>query len=287
MWRMDLKGEIMVRRADLHLHTLHSDGVFFPSELVEKTKQAGIDVISITDHDNVAGVREGVAAGEQLGIDVIPGVELSTSVEGREVHILGYFIDSGNAGLSDFLKFLRGERLKRAERIVEKLHKLKIPLRMEKVLEKAGEGSVGRPHIANAMVEEGFTASYQEGFLKYLGIGCSAYVEKNHCSVEETLSIISESGGLSFIAHPGNSIPEQVLIRLIKAGTDGIETIHPSHSPETVARYRGIVNEYYLLESGGSDFHGGRKNDESALGRFTVPLSVVDTMRRRLFVDQK
>lgn len=277
----------MARRADLHLHTLHSDGAFFPHELVEKTKQAGLDVISITDHDNVAGVREAVAAGEQLGVDVIPGVELSTSVDGREVHILGYFIDSGNAGLIDFLKFHRDERLKRAERIVEKLHTLKIPLRLEKVLEKAGGGSVGRPHIANAMVEEGFTGSYQEVFQKYIGIGGSAYVEKNHCSVEETLSIISQSGGLSFIAHPGNSIPEEVLIRLIEAGADGIETIHPSHSSGTVARYRGIVNEYYLLESGGSDFHGGRKNDNSALGQFTVPLSVVDAMRRRLVVHQK
>ncbi len=276
-----------MHRADLHLHTIHSDGVYPPSELVDKAKQAGLSVISITDHDNVAGVREGVAAGSQLAVEVIPGVELSTSVDGREVHILGYFIDTENARLAEFLRFLREERLKRAERIVEKLHSLKIPLRLEKVLEKAGEGSVGRPHIAHAMVEEGLADSFQDVFLKYIGFGCSAYVEKNHCNVEETLSMIAGCGGLSFIAHPGNAIPEQVLIRLIKAGVDGIETIHPSHSPDTIARYRGIAMEYFLLESGGSDFHGGRRNDAAALGQFTIPLSNVDTMRRRLFVHQK
>jgi predicted metal-dependent phosphoesterase TrpH len=281
------KGEMTEQRADLHMHTTHSDGVYSPSELVEKTKLAGLSVISVTDHDNVAAIKEGISAGEKFGVEIIPGVELSTSVDGREVHILGYFIDTENRELLDFLAFLREERLKRAERIVEKLHSLKIPLTMQKVLEKAGEGSVGRPHIANAMVEEGFAPSYQNVFLKYLGFGGSAYVEKSHCSAEETLSIIAKCGGLSFIAHPGNSIPEQVLIRLIKAGVDGIETIHPSHAPDTVVRYRGIVNEYYLLESGGSDFHGGRKNDDAALGQFTLPLTSVETMRRRLFAQEK
>lgn len=284
-------GDAMPQQADLHMHTIYSDGALSPFELVEKAKQAGLSVISITDHDNIAAISEAMAAGEQYGVEVISGVELSAHIDGREIHILGYFIDSANANLNEFLRFNREERVKRAERIVEKLNALNIPLRMEKVLEKAGEGSVGRPHIADAIIEEGFAESHQEVFAQYIGFGCPAYVEKFQCSPEETLSLIAGAGGLSFIAHPGNTIPEQVLFRLIKAGLDGIEVVHPSHSPETIMHYRGIASEYYLLESGGSDFHGGRKNDPAAggtaLGQFTVPLATVDTMRRRLFVQHK
>lgn len=277
----------MPQRADLHTHTFYSDGVLSPFELVERAKRAGISVLSVTDHDTVDAVGEAAAAGERLGIEVIPGVELSTSVDGREVHILGYFIDSGNPALLEFLQFLRGERLVRAERIVEKLHSINIPLRMEKVLEHAGQGSVGRPHIANAIIEEGFAKSFHEVFAKYIGLGCPAYVEKVQSGPEETFSLIAASGGLSFLAHPGNSVPEQTVFRLIKAGLDGIEIVHPHQSLDTMMHYRGIASEYYLLESGGSDFHGGRRNDDAVLGQFTIPLSTVDTMRRRLVMQQK
>lgn len=162
---------------------------------------------------------------------------------------------------------------------------------MDKVLEQAGEGSVGRPHIANAIIDAGYAETHQEVFAKYIGYGCPAYVDKFQCSPEEVISIISQAGGLSFLAHPNNSVPEQTLFRLIKAGLDGIETVHPSHSSDMTLYYKGIVNEYFLLESGGSDFHGGRKNDPAAggtaLGQFTIPLTTVDAMRRRLFVQQK
>ncbi len=283
---MNLGGVSVLQRADLHMHTIYSDGVLSPDELARRAKRAGLDVISITDHDNVAGLKEATITGEEVELEVIPGVELSVSVDDRDIHILAYFVDAQNEELLDYLAFMRLERLKRAERIVEKLHAINIPLKMEKVLEKAGQGAVGRPHIASALVEEGLAVSYHDVFLKYIGFGRPAYVGKYQYSPEEAIELIGRVGGLSFVAHPGNSLPENIMLRIIKAGIDGIETVHPSHSPEIVAHYQAIANEYYLLESGGSDFHGGKKNDDASLGHFGVPLSAVEAMRRRLFAGQ-
>jgi predicted metal-dependent phosphoesterase TrpH len=269
-------------RADLHLHTSYSDGVLSPRELVRRARQAGLQTISITDHDNVAAIPEALEAAEEEGIEVIPGVELNAHVDGREVHLLGYFVDINSPSLKEFLSLLRQERLVRAERIVEKLSSLNIPIPMEKVLEQAGKGSVGRPHIASVIIDEGYAGSHQEVFAKYLGYKGPAYIEKFPCSPEEVISIVTQAGGITFLAHPGNSVSDQMLFTLIKAGLDGIETIHPSHSPEMTAHYRGIVNEYFLMESGGSDFHGGRRNDDLFLGQYTIPADYLVVMRRRL-----
>lgn len=274
------------RRADLHLHTIHSDGAHSPYEVVHKAKRAGLSLISVADHDHVAGISEAMLVGGELGIEVVPGLELSVAVDDRDIHVLAYFVDTHNEALLEYLEFMRVERMKRAERIVKKLHSINVPLSMDKVLEKAGQAAVGRPHIATALVEEGLAETYHDVFLKYIGVGRPAYVAKYLCSPEEALALIEEAGGLSFLAHPGNSIPEDVLLRFIKAGVDGIEIVHPSHSAEVVAHYQAITSEYYLLESGGSDFHGGPKNDDDALGRFTVPISAVETMRQRLFRER-
>lgn len=272
----------MEGKADLHMHTTHSDGVFSTSELVRKAKDAGLAVISITDHDNVGAVDEAIELGKVAGIEVIPGVELSAGVGEHEVHILAYFFDHTNQHLLDYLTFFRIERVKRAERIVEKLNGLNVPLKINAVLERAGTGSVGRPHIATALFEEGLTDSYHEAFYKYIGNGKPAYEKKYQVSPEAAIELISSAGGLSFIAHPGNALDETVLLEFIKEGVDGIEVIHPSHSPERVMHYSGIVNEYFLLASGGSDFHGGRKNDQDILGKYYVSLDHVQEMRRRL-----
>jgi len=217
---------------------------------------------------------------------VISGVELSANFEDKEVHILGYFVDYKSQRLLDYLTFFRHERIKRAERIVAKLNSLQVPLRIESVMEHAGTGSVGRPHIAAAMVDEGHTKSYQESFDRYIGNGGPAYERKFQFSPAEAVQLIASSGGLSFLAHPGRYTTDGMLQHLIKAGIDGIEVIHPSHSPEHVAHYRGVASEYYLLESGGSDFHGGKKNDDGSFGSFFVDESKVDTMKRRLFLHK-
>jgi predicted metal-dependent phosphoesterase TrpH len=272
----------MAGKADLHMHTIHSDGTLTTRELMERAKSVGLTTISITDHDHTAGIAEGLALSGELGIEVISGVELSASVGEHDVHILGYFFDHTHRGLLDYLDFYRRERVKRAERIVGKLNDLNVPLTIESVMEKAGIGSVGRPHIANALVQEGLTDSYHEAFFKYIGFGKPAYEKKYQVTPAEAFELIAAAGGVSFVAHPGNNMDEKVLLDLIKHGVDGIEVIHPSHSPERVAHYKGIANEYFLLTSGGSDFHGGRRNDQEVLGKYCISDNDVAIIRRRL-----
>jgi predicted metal-dependent phosphoesterase TrpH len=269
-------------RADLHCHTTASDGACTPRELLRRAAQAGLTAVGITDHDSVGGIEEGIEEGRKLGITVIPGIELSATLRGADIHILGYFVDHRDAGLEEYLVFLRSERVKRAERIVEKLQGLQIPLRIESVLERAGRGAVGRPHIANALVDEGLTGSYNEAFWKYIGFGKPAYEDKYQISPSRAVQIIASAGGLSFIAHPGAALDERTLLDLLHEGVDGIEVVHPSHSPERVAYYRGVVARYGLLASGGSDFHGGRRNDDGALGAYGISAEELSAMRRRL-----
>jgi len=274
-------------KADLHTHTIHSDGTLSSSELVKKAKSAGLSVIGITDHDSVNGVDEAIAAGKEYDIGVVPGIEMSTCLNEKEIHILGYFVDHHNEQLLQSLVILRNERYKRAERIVKKLNSLNIPLKIEAVLDHAGNGSIGRPHIANAMVEKGHADSYQQAFGKYIGNGRPAYEKKLQCSPLEIIKLISEAGGLSFLAHPGNYITEGEITQIIEAGIDGIEVIHPSHDANLLQYYRGIVNNYYLLECGGSDYHGGLKGDDGLLGQITVSSQAVEAMQRRLYRNKK
>lgn len=273
----------MEGKADLHTHTTHSDGALSPYDLISKAKDAGLPIISITDHDSVSALEEAVEIGKKLGVEIIAGMELSTTFNDQEIHILGYFVDYHSKTLLDALAVFRGRRRKRAERIVDKLNRMNIPLKLESVLANATGDSIGRPHIANALVNEGHAESYHEAFSKYIGDGKPAYEKKEEYSLEDTVRLIAEAGGLSFLAHPGRSMNEALLFHLIKAGLDGIEVVHPSHSPDLVRYYRGIVGEYCLLESGGSDFHGGAKGDESLFGRIGIPVAAVDVMRRRLF----
>lgn len=269
-------------KADLHLHTLYSDGALSPQELLQQAQRAGLAIVSITDHDNTSAVPEALSAGKRMGIDVISGVELSSTLNDQDIHLLGYFIDLKNAPLQSLLGVFREERRHRAERIVERLHRLNLPLPFDAVLTTAGQASIGRPHIATALVEAGFIDSYNEAFARFLGVGRPAYEHKYKIHPRDAIELIAAAGGLSFVAHPGNFMDEGVLLTLIKEGVDGIEVVHPSHSPEKTAFYRGVAEEYFLLTSGGSDFHGGKKNDSDALGRFTVPGEAVELMRRHL-----
>ena len=269
--------------ADLHTHTTYSDGHHSPVELLQKAKEAGISILGIADHDSVGALEEAIDIGRTMGIEVIPGMELSATSPEGEIHVLGYFMDFRSPTLTEALAIFRQKRIERVERIVDKLNRLKIPLTVESVLAEATGDSVGRPHIANALVNNGHAATYHQAFSKFIGEGRPAFEKKADCSPEETIRLIAAAGGLSFLAHPGRAVDESLLHRLIRAGLDGIETCHPSHTPELVHYYRGIVGEYFLLESGGSDFHGGAKNDDHLLGRVGVPASAVEMMRHSLF----
>lgn len=270
-----------MQKTDLHTHTSFSDGHLNPKELLKKASSQGIEVISITDHDSVNAFEVAKNCGDKYGIEVIPGVEISSDIRDSEVHILGYFIDPQNKELEHYLNFFREERYKRAIRIVEKLNILGLIISMEDVLKQAKNSAIGRPHIAQALLVNEQVKSYFEAFYKYLGNHAPAYERKVHLSPQSAFKIISDAGGLSFIAHPGN-MPEILIKELIDAGVDGIEVVHPSHTPERVKFYRGIVNEYFLLESGGSDYHGGKREDEENLGKFYTSAKSVEAMRLRL-----
>lgn len=270
-----------MQKTDLHTHTSFSDGHLNPEELLLKASSQGIEVISITDHDSVNAFEIAKSYADKFGIEVIPGVEISSDIRDSEVHILGYFIDPQNKELEHYLHFFREERYKRAIRIVEKLNILGLKITMDDVLEQANNSAIGRPHIAQALLLNEQVKSYFEAFYKYLGNHAPAYERKVHLSPQSAFKIISDAGGLSFIAHPGN-MPEILIKELIDAGVDGIEVVHPSHTPERVKFYRGIVNEYFLLESGGSDYHGGKREDEENLGKYFTSPKSVEAMRLRL-----
>lgn len=276
----------MADKVDLHIHTNHSDGHYTPKQIVDFAKRHELEIISITDHDNLAAIKEAQDYGKQLGVEVIPGLEISSDVRDKEIHILAYLFDINNEELEHYLFFFREERIKRAIRIVEKLNELGLPLPIEDVFTIAKNSAVGRPHIAQALVAKKLVTSYFEAFYKYIGNGGPAYEKKVHLSPPSAFKIISDAGGLSFIAHPGN-MSEALIKELIDDGVDGIEVVHPSHSPQLVKYYKGIVNEYFLLESGGSDFHGGKREDEKSFGKFTVSRAIVTAMKRRLTRSNK
>jgi len=271
----------MTHKTDLHTHTFYSDGFNSPQNLIERANKKGIKILSITDHDSTNGFAEAVEHAKKFEIEVIPGVEISTDIRDTEVHILGYFVDPKNEDLEHYLNFFREERYKRAIRMVRKLNVLGLDISIEDVMAIAKTSAVGRPHIAQALLAKGQVKSFFEAFYKFIGNHAPAYERKVHLSPQSAFKIISDAGGLSFIAHPGN-MPEILIKELIDAGVDGIEVIHPSHSHDQVRYYRGIVNEYFLLESGGSDYHGGKREDEENLGKFYTSSKVVDTMRTRL-----
>ncbi len=272
-------------KADLHMHTNYSDGRLSPQQLIDAAKKSELSIISITDHDNVNGIPEAIRYGKTKGVQVIPGVEISTDMGEQEVHILGYFIDYRNKKLLDFLSSSRKMRIRRNEKIVEKLNTLGSKIKFNSILKKAGtETSIGRPHIAMELNEEGFVNSYYDAFIKYIGDGKPAYVKKPNPTVKEVTKLISEMGGLSFVAHPGKVLRDELLLKLIENGIDGIETIHPSHSKDDVEYFNTKAAEYFLLTSGGSDFHGGVKNDMRNFGKFFVSINEVVNMKRRLFL---
>ena len=271
-------------KADLHTHTNYSDGKYSPRQLIDMSVKSGLTIISITDHDNVNAIGEAIKYGNSKGIQVIPGVEISADHNDQEIHILGYFIDYKNKKFLDFLSSLRENRILRNEKIVKKLNDLGSNIQFESIIGKAGaETSIGRPHIAMELSEEGFVNSYYEAFTKYIGDGKPAFIKKPNPSLEEVIKMISEVGGLSFIAHPSKFVRDEMLTEVINEGIDGIEIIHPSHSKEDVKYFSAAAAENFLLTSGGSDFHGGMKNDQKNFGNYYISMNEIINMKRRLF----
>jgi predicted metal-dependent phosphoesterase TrpH len=271
----------MSGRVDLHLHTTASDGFYTPKELVEKAVRAGFQAISITDHDTLEGYKAALPIAKKSSLELIPGVELSSEFQGKEVHILGYFVDPENNEFQAALQFFTKERFYRAERIIKKLNSMGLALSINEISDQYPGLPIGRPHIAELLLKKEYVKSFQEAFYSYLGNNAPAYEKKVYISPESAFRLISAASGLSFIAHPGN-MPEDVLKALIDAGCDGIEVMHPSLSNTQIKFLHELTNNYFLLRSGGSDFHGGKKKDDENFGRFYLRYDEVRAMKSRL-----
>lgn len=271
----------MIGKVDLHTHTKCSDGAYSVEELLKKAEEAGLSAISITDHDNVDGVRKAFECHESCNLEIISGIEVSCYENGREYHLLGYFIDIDEPALKFHIQNARNARFKRAKNIIEKLKTLKVNLKMEDVMEKAGEAPIARPHIANAMTERGYTVSNKQAFYLYLGDGRPAYEPKWNFPVEEGIKLVNKAGGLASLAHPGPYLSQDALYKIIDRGLDAIEVVHPVHSEMWQRHYKHIAEQYWLLETGGSDFHGGRELDEENFGKYYIPYTWLEALRKR------
>lgn len=266
------------RQIDLHIHSTYSDGLLNPAEIVAYASRIGLQAIAVTDHDDLSGFTEAAAAGARHGLEVIPGIELSAVHGGCETHILGYLYDVTSIPLLEFAAHMRASRVERAEEIVLRLRHLGMPISMEMVKMRAGQGALGRPHIADILVEEGYVFSFNEAFHKFLGENKPGYVPKMKLTAEEAISLVHNGGGLAFLAHPGTGTGIDAIEALIEMGLDGIETMHPRHAPEMVDYYRELARRNGLLETGGSDCHGARRG-EMMIGTQGVPYAFLDEMR--------
>ena len=243
-------------RVDLHLHTTASDGALTPAELVREAKVRGVECIAVTDHDSTDGIDEAIAEGEALGVQVIPGIEMSTDIPRAEVHILGYFLKYQDSEFQTVLRQLREGRRDRAEKMVAKLADLGVNIPWERVLEVAGQGSVGRPHIAQVMVETGYVSTMVEAFTDYIGRNAPAYVERYKLTPVEAVGLIRKVEGLPVLAHPGELVTLSTLLpELIAAGLAGLECYYGDYSPEAVEGLLALADEHGLVPTGGTDFH--------------------------------
>lgn len=269
-------------RVDLHTHTTASDGLLTPAELIRLARERGLTALAITDHDTVSGLPEAVQAAGEAGVELIPGIEISTSYQGQDVHLLGYYVDYTSRKFVEELKGLKEGRHKRNERIIERLNELGIPISMEKVVAKRpAEGNVGRPHIAQVLVDMGVVASVQEAFDLYLGKNGKAYVSLPRLSPQEGVKLILRHGGIPVLAHPGLYGNDQLIGQLLAEGLEGIEVYHPDHSLAEVAKYERLAQEYQLLITGGSDYHGEGENGpfHGDLGSQPVGIEILDRLK--------
>ena len=273
------------RRVDLHTHTTVSDGTLSPTALVELAAKVGLAAIAITDHDHLGALPEARRAGDRLGVEIVAGVELSVSYGDADVHLLGYFVDPDEPRLAARLAQFRAVREERGRLIVEKLQALGVDIQMSDL---PAAQSVGRPHVAQALVAKGIVKSVDEAFQKWLGDGGPAYVEKAKMDGREAIALVHGAGGVAVLAHPGllsDKVRYRALRELAAAGLDGVEVEHSRHSAEERRRLRDLAAELSLIETGGSDFHGENKPDVQlgygVGGNVKVTTTTLDALRRR------
>ena len=272
-----------MKYADLHIHSTASDGSWTPAEVVHVAKEKGLSCIALADHDTVDGIEDAQKAGTELGVEVIPALEFSTLYRGGEVHMLGYCIDWRDNNLRTELKKVADARLNRGQGMVVKLQELGIDIDWAEVKEIAGDGAVGRPHIAKALLEKGYIKTMGEAFTAaYIGNGGRAYVERYQMSPERAIQLTMDAGGVPVLAHPGfykknSRLEKEDIIHLVEHGVQGIEVWHTKHSEKDTHYYESIAWEAGLLMTGGSDCHGDNAN-EVLMGQIKLPYRYVERL---------
>ncbi len=267
-------------QVDLHAHSTASDGALSPSAAIAAAYAAGLAAFALTDHDTLAGIAEAQVAADACGLRLIPGVELSVHLERNEVHLLGLHIRDVDA-LQHRLEIIRGHRRTRAELIVAKLNAVGVSVTVEAVLVAADGGAIGRPHVARALIAGGFVKDSREAFDRYLASGKPAYVDKERLEIADGIAMIHEAGGIAVLAHPGSEGRREMIEPLAKAGMDGVEVRHPSHSRDDEQRLMALAAHFGLVISGGSDWHGAMQGGR-VLGAMQVPLAWLEAQDARV-----
>jgi predicted metal-dependent phosphoesterase TrpH len=275
-----------VSRVDLHMHTTVSDGRLPPRELLRRAAANGVRTLAVTDHDNTDGLPDAQDEAARLGLDLIPGIELSTDLGSLGVHILGYFLRWENPAFQARLAPMRDDRLWRAQKMVQRLTELGYPITWERVREIAGEGVVGRPHIAQALLEAGHVRSITDAFDRFIADGGPAYVERMKLSPADAIALVHAAGGVTSVAHPYDAPDVDTLVaELAQAGLDGVESYYQGYPPERVAHLAELAAEHGLIPTGGSDYHGfpmgGASEVDNDVGSVAVPDGTVARLRAR------
>ncbi|NLC14902.1 MAG: PHP domain-containing protein [Firmicutes bacterium] len=282
------RGGLLLDFCDLHVHTTASDGHLAPGEVVQQSVELGLKAVSICDHDTMSGYLQlarmyppGELGIVRLkGLEVIPGIEINSKWEQRELHILGYFVDPLNETFSRLLASLAESRLQRVHAVVERLASLGMPVQVSRVLELSQGDSVGRPHVAQAMMEKGYVSSTKQAFKLYLGIGKPAYVDRHHLSPAQSIKAIRAAGGIAVWAHPGITDADWLVHELMEHGLQGIEVYHSEHDEQEQQKYLNMARENGLVVTGGSDFHGPSSSEGAPMGSFGISYQTLETLKR-------
>ena len=263
------------RRVDLHTHTTCSDGQHSPEALVQFAESRGLAALAITDHDSMEALPRAALA--RTAIELVPGIEISSALDGADLHMLGYFLDPEHADLRRRLEGFRVDRVERARSIVERLATLGAPIEAERVIRRAAGGVVGRPHLASELVEAGHAVDSDDAFRRFLAFGAPAYVARPAFHPLDAIQLIHAAGGVSVLAHAGASVPDRVIEMLAEGGLIGLEIWHPQHGANALRRLRSLAHRLELIETGGSDFHGSGRS--VGLGDIYVPITVLARLK--------
>ncbi len=266
---------------DLHMHSTFSDGGLSVKDLIDYCHKQGVSAIAITDHDNIDSYEEGREYAEELGIEYIPGVEVSSSWEGNDIHVLGYFYDPTHLRLNKTLVSLRERRRLRAQEIVRRLANHGVEVSYEKLLRRSGGGSVGRAHIAAVLVEEEYVSTFQDAFTRYLGNSTEVMdgIESEKLTPGEAIQLILDAGGIPVMAHPGKTNRDDLIESMVEQGLKGIEVYCHGHSPTYFRKYKEIAKRYGLISCGGADFHIRREDDRYSPGSLRIPYGVLGRLK--------